>query len=346
MSGGNGRDVERGSEEPEGEEFEELRAAVSALREEIETRFGGRRQKPGRELPDWSAQLGKSLRDSIERLDLVELYEEVKRRFSVLGMEERIPKVDEFGMDSLYLARARGLLDFLYDRWWRIVATGAGAIPDAGAVLFIANRSGILPYDALMIAHAVEREGPSRTRPRFLIADWLLRLPFIQPALVRLGGVRACQENAERVLASGRSLVAFPEGAKGALKLFRDRYRLQRFGRGGFVSLAVRQRATIVPVGVVGAEEAHPILLRSSLTERLLGAPLPVTPTFSHFGPLGLLPLPTQWRIRFGEPVRFDGVPLERADDPLYVNRVREQIRGLIQTLLDEEVPRRSSIWS
>jgi len=196
-----------------------------------------------------------------------------------------------------------------------------------------------------MLAHAVEREVPRRERPRFMVADWLVTLPFVQPALARLGGVRACRENAERLLGSGESVVAFPEGQKGALKPFRERYRLQRFGRGGVVSLAVRLRATVVPVAVVGAEEAHPILMRPQLAERLLGVPIPITPTFPLLGPLGAVPLPSQWRIRFGVPLRFDGVAPERADDPLYVNRTREEIRGAIQALLDEEVRRRSGVF-
>jgi 1-acyl-sn-glycerol-3-phosphate acyltransferase len=111
------------------------------------------------------------------------------------------------------------------------------------------------------------------------------------------------------------------------------------------VSLAVRRGCTVVPVAVVGAEEAHPILLRPQLLERLLGMPLPVTPTFPLLGPLGAIPLPSQWRIRFGPPLRFDGVAPERADDPLYTNRTREEIRGAIQTLLDEEVRRRSGVF-
>jgi 1-acyl-sn-glycerol-3-phosphate acyltransferase len=160
------------------------------------------------------------------------------------------------------------------------------------------------------------------------VADWLVTLPFSQSALARVGGVRACPENVQGLLDRGHGVVVFPEGQKGALKLFKDRYRLQRFGRGGFVSLAVRQRVAIVPVAVVGAEEAHPVLLRPALLQRLVGVPLPVTPT------------------RFGEPVSFSDVPAQRADDPLYVNRTREKIRSQIQELLEQELRHRSSLWS
>ncbi len=325
-------------------ELARLRAAVAELREEIDTRFGGRARR-ARAAAAASAS-GGSLLDWIGAVDPMQIFDDVRARFARFGMQSQAPEVDAFGLDREYLEGARLLLDFLFDRWWRVEVTGAEHLPAEPGCLYVANRSGILPYDGLMIAHAVERGGPRRERPRFLVADWLVTLPFAQPGLARVGGVRACQENAERLLASGESVVAFPEGQKGALKPFRDRYRLQRFGRGGIVSLAVRRRATLVPVAVVGAEEAHPVLARPGLVERLLGVPLPVTPTFPHLGPLGLVPLPSRWRIRFGVPLRFDGVPPERADDPLYVNRTREEIRGTIQSLLEEEVRKRAGVFS
>jgi 1-acyl-sn-glycerol-3-phosphate acyltransferase len=348
-------------------ELEELRHSVRVLREQLASRFG----KPGLRAPGGGesaleaeeeqlaeaktvqeAELSEAepasegLAERLARVDLMDLFEKLRRRLSVLGMQERSAEVDEFGLDPIYLERARPLLDLLYDRWWRVVVSGAENLPREGGVLFVANHSGILPYDGLMIAHAVERHAPWRPRPRFLVADWLVTLPFSQPFLARVGGVRACPENAKRLLDGGHAVVAFPEGQKGALKLFRDRYRLQRFGRGGFVSLAVRERATLVPVAVIGAEEAHPILFRPGLAQRVFGVPFPITPTFPHLGPVGLLPLPSQWRIRFGEPVDFAAVPASSADDPLYVNRTREEIRGRVQDLVDQELRRRKSVWS
>jgi 1-acyl-sn-glycerol-3-phosphate acyltransferase len=323
----------------------ELHDAVAALRGEIERRFGGARPSlatPGR--------IARSLRDEARArfagLDVVRLFEDLRRRMSVLGMEERSIDVDEFGLDPLYLRRARPLLDFLYDRWWRIRTSGVDRIPDPPRVLFVANRSGILPYDGLMVAHAVEREHPARVRPRFLVADWLVGLPFFQPIAARLGGVRACPENASRLLGRAEPVVAFPEGQKGALKPFRDRYRLQRFGRGGFVQLAIQHRIPIVPTAVVGAEEVHPVLFRPGLASRLIGAPLPVTPTFPHLGPLGLVPLPSQWVVLFGEPFEFDAEELDRADDPLFVNRTREEVRGAVKSLVEEGLRQRRSVWT
>ncbi len=335
---------------PKHHELEELRASVAALREQLDRGFGPRTRPRAAEGPSPARSgvldsLGRGLR-RLEGASLLELYEGLRQRISGGERADISCEIDEFGLDPEYLERAGGLLDFLYERWWRVRAVGVSAIPEDEPVLFVANRSGVLPYDGLMIAHAVAREHPTHRRPRFLIADWLATLPFWQPLLTRIGGVRACQENAERLLASGEWVVAFPEGQKGALKRYHDRYRLQRFGRGGFVSLAVRRRAVVVPVAVVGGEEVHPVLYLPPLASHLLGVPLTITPTFPLLGPLGLIPLPSQWRIRFGEPIRFDDVASERADDPLYVNRTRERVRSTIQDLLDSEVRKRRSVWT
>ncbi len=338
------------------DEFEELRDSISALRRELEGRFGvgsTEVEEGDPELEDEEieqegliARLRRKMVGRVRDFDVVELYEELRQHSSLPGQSDVSAVVDEFGLDERYLRRARRYIDFLYERWFRVKAFDTQNIPQAERLLFVSNRSGILPYDGLMIASTVERHVPGAQRPRFLVADWLMTLPFTQPAIARIGGVRASSDNAERLLEKGDSVIAFPEGQKGAVKPFRDRYRLQRFGRGGFVSLAVRQRAIIVPVAVVGAEEVHPILFQPRLPRRILGTPVPITPTFPLLGPLGLVPLPSQWRIRFGEPFYFDSVEPEAADDPLYVNRTRESVRGAVQTLLEEEVRRRPAVFS
>jgi 1-acyl-sn-glycerol-3-phosphate acyltransferase len=158
--------------------------------------------------------------------------------------------------------------------------------------------------------------------------------------------VRACRENAERLLASGRQVVTFPEGVKGAAKVFRDRYRLQRFGRGGAVRLALETGVPLVPVGIVGAEETHPILFKWSAPARALGLPfLPVTPTFPWLGPLGLLPLPSKWVIRIGEPMRIDHLSSDAASDELLLSRLTEELRVEIQTLLEIGLRDRETVW-
>jgi 1-acyl-sn-glycerol-3-phosphate acyltransferase len=350
----------------------ELRASVRSLRRELESRFGvgealadpseasdsldeqsleddpGAEREPAPERlgPGWLQQLRSQLGAQLDEFDVVKLYESLRERIAIPGSGDISAEVDDFGLDERYLQRARRWLDWLYESWWRVDVTGIEGVPDAPRVLFVANTAGILPWDALMIAHAVERTHPSGRRPRPMVADWIATLPFSHSRLARLGAVRACAENAERLLAANQWVIAFPEGQKGALKPFRDRYRLQRFARGGFVSLAARLRAALVPVAVIGSEEVHPILFEPRILRRLLGVPIPVTPTFPLLGPLGVIPLPSRWRIRFGEPMWFDDVSAERALDPLYVNRTRERVRGAIQNLLDEELPRRRSVFA
>jgi 1-acyl-sn-glycerol-3-phosphate acyltransferase len=281
-----------------------------------------------------------------EGFDPLALFDEARRRLANLGMTERSWDVDEFGLDAHSLARAQGLLDFLADRYWRIDVRGIDGIPSDRPSLFVANRSGVLPWDGLMIAHTVSRRSQEAAPPRFLVADWLMTLPFVQPFLARLGGVRACRENAERLLRGGQSVVAFPEGQKGAAKVFRERYRLQRFGRGGVVRVAIEMRCPLIPVAVVGAEEAHPVLFKMETAARVAGLPfLPVTPTFPALGPLGLLPLPSKWSIHFGEPVPTADLALGAADDELLVSRMTEELRAEIQREVNRSLKRRPSVW-
>lgn len=310
-------------------ELEELDQALQDLRLEIQTRFADR-APPARpwEDVDWPA-----------------LYAEVRRRLSTLGMVERSGKVDEFGMDEIVLGRARPLFELLFERYWRVDVSGLEDVPDPGPSLLVANRSGLLPYDGLMLAHALERDG--HQRPRFLVADWLVTLPFMQPFLARLGGVRACRENADRLLRSGRTVIAFPEGMKGAAKVFRERYQLKRFGRGGVVRVALENRVPLVPVGIVGAEEAHPILFKWHTPARAIGLPfIPVTPTFPAFGPLGAVPLPTKWIVRAGAPIPLDHLEADAANDELLIARLTEELRAKIQSLVDTALSDRESVWS
>lgn len=280
-------------------------------------------------------------------IDWMELYDAARHGFARLGgMRDVSAEVDDFGMDAAALAAAQGWLDFLFDRWWRVEVTGLETVPMAGARLFAANHSGLLPWDGLMVVHALARHDPQSPRPRFLVADWIATLPFAAPAITRLGGVRACRENAARLLRTGRSVVAFPEGAKGAAKVFRQRYRLQRFGRGGAVRTALAMGVPLLPVAVVGAEEAHPVLFKVEALARSVGLPfLPVTPTFPALGPLGLLPLPSKWSIHFGPPIETAGLGAEAAHDETLVWRMTESLRDSIQTMLDAGVRRRASVW-
>ena len=308
----------------------ELDAALEDLRLEIRARFGARAPRP----------------EATAEIDWIALFEELRRRVNAFGIAERSGEVDEFGADDVVLQRSRRFWDFLQDRWWRIDVQGLEHLPAAGPCLLVANRSGLLPYDGIMIAHAIQRAHPAHPLPRFLVADWLITLPFMQPYLARIGGVRASRENAERLLARGDFVVAFPEGVKGAAKPFRDRYRLQRFGRGGVIRLARDSGAPLVPVAVVGAEEAHPVLFKVETLARSVGLPfVPVTPTFPLLGPAGLLPLPSKWTIRVGAPLSLHGLGGDRVEDELLISRLTQELRSEIQTMVDDGVRSRESVW-
>ncbi len=268
------------------------------------------------------------------------------RRWGRIAMRNRSEEVDDFGFDPVYEAKLKYVFDFLYDKYFRVEATGLENIPDQGRCLLIANHSGTLPADGLMIKLAVKREHQQKRQVRWLAEDFLFHFPFLGSISNRIGAVRACQENAERLLRQEALVAVFPEGVKGIGKLYKDRYRLQRFGRGGFIKLALRTRTPIVPVAVVGGEETNPLLYRFEALGKALGFPyVPITPTFPLFGPAGLAPLPTKWRVVFGERVEFSDYDADAADDEMLVSRLSEKVRHSIQELVDTALAARKSIW-
>jgi 1-acyl-sn-glycerol-3-phosphate acyltransferase len=269
------------------------------------------------------------------------------RQWGRMGMRNRSEEVDEFGLDPKYEARWQPFFDFLYRHYFRVDIEGTSHIPDEGRCLIVANHSGgPLPYDGPMLRTAVKRDHPHQREVRWLAEDFIYYLPFVGAVMNRLGAVRACQENAERLLTRGNLVAVFPEGAKGMGKLYRDRYQLQRFGRGGFIRLCLRTQTPIVPCAIVGAEEANPIMYRIEAFTKAIGLPyLPITPTFPALGPLGLLPAPTKWKIRFGEPISFDEHGVEAADDEILVSRLADRVRTTIQGMLDRTLSERASIW-
>jgi len=318
-----------------GEELEALHLALRDLRQEIRTRTGELRRPVSEATGTPPAEF-----------DWLAVLQELRHRLGSFGMVERSGEVDEFGMDAITLERARLVLDFLMDRYFRVEVLGLDAVDPDVPNLLVSNHSGLLPYDGLMLSHAVERWHPRHARPRFLVADWLITLPFAQPYLARLGGVRACRENADRLLRKGHSVIAFPEGAKGAAKVFAERYALKRFGRGGVIRAAVENRVPLVPVGIVGAEESNPILFKSYTPARVLGLPfLPVTPTFPWLGPLGLVPFPTKWVVNVGAPIPLGDLEVGALDDELLLSRLTEELRGCIQGLVDDALEQRESVW-
>jgi 1-acyl-sn-glycerol-3-phosphate acyltransferase len=272
----------------------------------------------------------------------------VWRRYRDFAMLRRSAVVDEMGRDPAIAARFAPLFDILFRRYFRARCEGLENLPASGAAILVANHSGALPYDAIMLMRAVEREHPAHRPLRPLLEDAVFHVPYLGPFLNRLGAVRACPENAARLLERGDLVCVFPEGLQGTGKPYRERYRLQRFGRGGFVKLALRTGAPLIPVAVVGAEEASPVLTRLPRLARAIGLPhVPVTPTFPWLGPLGLLPLPSKWTLRFGAPLDVAAAHgSSGAEDRLLVARLADTVRNQIQIMINEIVhDRGSAVW-
>ena len=262
------------------------------------------------------------------------------------GLRSRAEEVDEFGLDRSFDAKLRPVLDFIYRRYFRIQTEGITNVPSEGRAVIVGNHSGSIPIDGLMLRTALRTDHPASRDLRWLAEDFLFYLPFAGVFMNRAGAVRACQENAERLLSRDNLIAVFPEGVQGIRKLFRDRYRLQRFGRGGYIRLCLRTRAPLIPCAIIGGEEASPLLYRFDTLADLLRIPyLPVTPTFPALGALGLVPAPTKWRIKFGEPIPFDNYGPEAADDDLLVGRLSERVRTTIQSMLENGLKKRRSVW-
>jgi 1-acyl-sn-glycerol-3-phosphate acyltransferase len=348
---------------------QEVEAQIRALEARLDgmiRRAGGPRDDESEPPPSIREQVGSAARAVVDRLSaplplerpgsddggVVDAVRELSssdyyiRQWGRIGMRNRSEEVDDFGLDPTYEKRLRPLFDFLYKRYFRSETRGVESIPAEGRCLVVANHSGTVPFDGMMLRTAVRLEHPAARELRWLTEDFIYYLPFMGAFMNRIGAVRACQENAERLLKQGRLVGVFPEGIKGVGKLYRDRYRLQRFGRGGYIRLCLRTQTPLVPCAILGAEETNPMLYRVEYLSRAFGLPyIPVTPTFPWLGPLGLLPAPTKWRIRFGEPIRFDEYGPEAADDHVLVGRLSEQVRTTIQRMLDNALRERQSVW-
>jgi 1-acyl-sn-glycerol-3-phosphate acyltransferase len=262
------------------------------------------------------------------------------------GLRSRAEEVDEFGLDRSFDAKLRPVLDFVYRRYFRVQTEGIENVPSEGRAVVVGNHSGSIPLDGLMLRTALRTDHPASRDLRWLAEDFLFYLPFAGVFMNRAGAVRACQENAERLLSRDNLIAVFPEGVQGIRKLFRERYQLQRFGRGGYIRLCLRTRAPLIPCAIIGGEEASPLLYRFDTLADLLRIPyLPVTPTFPALGALGLVPAPTKWRIKFGEPIPFDNYGPEAADDDLLVGRLSERVRSTIQSMLETGLKARRSVW-
>lgn len=329
-------------EEEVQEKEKEVRQRVDRLAEEVR---GTLKQEP---VSDRKKRLGFldgiiSVARKGARFNLFSAARQFLREARMIGRSE---EVDEFGMDPVFEDLAMPVLDFFYHRWWRIDSFGVKNIPSTGRALLVSNHSGTLPFDGAMTKLAVRKEHPAQREVRFLVEDFVFYFPFVSSGITRFGGVRACQENAQRLLEHDQLVAVYPEGVKGLGKPYKHRYQLARFGRGGFIKLCIRSRAPILPVSVVGAEETAPIITKSTFMAKLLRVPyFPITITFPWLGVLGLVPLPTKWTIDFGEEVDVTSGGKASVDDDLFVNRQSERVRAAIQNMIIYRLQRRKSIF-
>ena len=244
--------------------------------------------------------------------------------------------IDEFGYDKeLTREILIPLIRPLYERYFRVRTLGVSRIPNEGPALLVANHSGTIPIDAVMMQYAVATEHPAERVVRSVGADLVWTTPFVSHLARKTGNAVACDEDAYALLDRDQLVAVFPEGFKGVGKGWSERYKLQRFGRGGFIEVALRARVPIVPVAIVGAEEAFPMIGNAKTVASLLRFPyFPITPTFPLLGPLGLLPLPSRWVIEFGEPIDMGQYPEDAADDKMFVFDLTDSIRDRIQQMV------------
>ena len=254
--------------------------------------------------------------------------------------------VDDFGFDAEWTESFLPIFKALYRDYWRVETTGMEHVPSSGRALMVANHAGVLPWDATMIKTALFVGHPHPRHARALVASLFMGMPFLSWFLRRTGQTVGHPDDTRRLLERDQLVLVFPEGVRGTGKLYADRYKLRRFGRGGFVSTAIRAGAPIVPVSVVGAEEIYPMIAEVPALAKLIGVPyFPVTPFWPWLGPLGMIPLPSKWIIEFGEPVETAGLGSAAAEDPMLVFNLTDQVREVIQQTLYKLLLQRRSVF-
>jgi 1-acyl-sn-glycerol-3-phosphate acyltransferase len=248
---------------------------------------------------------------------------------------------DAFGLDAVFRRRMLPAVRFLFERYWRVEVSGARHVPADGPALLVANHSGALPFDGVMIVTAVEMFC-GRT-VRFLYDRFVENIPPVASFYRKVGGAVASRENAVKLLDAGELVLIFPEGVSGVAKPFGDRYHLRPFGP-GFARLAIATDAPIVPLAVVGAEEIYPLVGRAEGVVKRLGVPyVPITPFFPLLGLLGTLPLPTKWFMHFGKSMR---IPPTEAEGRWQRARLESRrMRRTIQSMVMRLRARRRSVF-
>jgi 1-acyl-sn-glycerol-3-phosphate acyltransferase len=252
---------------------------------------------------------------------------------SAAGLASRATTVDEWGKDAQLSASLRPLAELLYEKYWRVRTSGIEQVPTGPCVL-VANHAGALPLDGPVLHLALRRERPELAESRWLLEDQVFYAPFVGTLANRLGAVRASPENAHRLLDEGRPLIVFPEGFHGLSKPFADRYRLRRFGRGGYLKIALRAGVPVIPVAIVGGEESMPLLAK------LPGGALGV-----EYLPLTLPPLPARWHLRFGAPIDLSGAPSDPDADLSWVEAKNLEVRDTIESMLKDLLAARQGVF-
>lgn len=268
---------------------------------------------------------------------------------ALLPAAEADRALDDWGRSETVVSLMEPILNFYYRYWFRVEVEGIENVPADRGALLVSNHSGALPPDAPMIMQAIRNEHSS-PRPLYMLGEhWFKGYPGISMIVNKMGLVPAHRENAQRLLHDeDRLAIVFPEGQKGTRKVYWQRYRLRRFGRGGFVRTAIRARVPIVPIALVGGEEAMPIFAHMRLLQKLSGLIyFPLTPSFPHFGLAApLMYMPAKFKIRFMEPIDMSEYPPETASDPAEIQNISERIRAQIQHQLDDMISERESVWT
>ena len=281
-------------------------------------------------------------------IDLNRIMEVVQFVYRQRELARRGPNylVDDFGFDPEWTESFLTAFKVLYRDYWRVETTGVEHVPASGRALLVANHAGVLPWDGTMIKTAVFTEHPRPRHVRALVASQFMGMPTLSWFLRRTGQAVGHPDDTRRLLERDELVLVFPEGTRGTGKGFRDRYRLRRFGRGGFVAIAIRAQAPIVPVSVVGSEEIYPMLADLRPVARLFGLPyFPVTPFWPWLGPLGMIPLPSKWRIQFHAPIEVSNLEPKDADDQHLVMALADEVRDVIQRGIFDNLKLRRGVF-
>jgi 1-acyl-sn-glycerol-3-phosphate acyltransferase len=297
-----------------------------------------------------AGELSSRLRELTGRevIDMNRIMEVVQFIYQQRELARRGPgyEVDDFGFDPQWTESFLTLFKALYRDYWRVDTTGIEHVPSSGRALLVANHAGVLPWDGTMIKTAVFTEHPHPRHVRALVASQFMGMPVMGWFLRRTGQAVGHPDDTRRLLERNELVLVFPEGTRGTGKSFRDRYRLRRFGRGGFVATAIRAQAPIVPISVIGSEEIYPMVGDLRSVARLFGLPyFPITPFWPWLGPLGMIPLPSKWRIQFHPPVDVTGLPVSAAEDQHLVMGIADDVRNTIQQGIYENLKLRRGVF-